>query len=119
MEKQGARERKEEPPSLEGSASSSWLLRSPEDGGMFCSLSCNLDMGKVLLGKGERPKEKKNKTNCSQGKEEGGQGSSEIKPGMTGNQRQIDGHRSPAPPAPNTEVDNILQGLLKTQAEPP
>lgn len=44
MEKLGARERKEEPLSLEGTISNSWLLRSPEDGGMLCFLFCNLDM---------------------------------------------------------------------------
>lgn len=56
MEKLGARERKEEPQSLEGTVSNSWLLRSPENGGMFFSLSCNLDMWKVSLGKGEDQK---------------------------------------------------------------
>lgn len=56
MEKLGARERKEEPRSLEETVSNSWLLRSPENGGMFFSLSCNLDMWKVSLGKGEDQK---------------------------------------------------------------
>jgi hypothetical protein len=58
MEKLGARERKE-PQSLEGTVSNSWLLRSPNDGGRLCSLSYDIDMWKVSLGKGEDQKKKK------------------------------------------------------------
>lgn len=53
MEKLGARERKEEPRSLEGTVSNSWLLRSPENGGIFFLCLATLTCGRCHWEKGK------------------------------------------------------------------